>query len=157
MKRVKFWVGAACLLALVTLVKISPAQSETTDVAALRQQLTTEVRSLRTDLLRQGIDFQEWKIKQLTRELQRLKTERERWEETEMSLRRQIANVEQNLATGASDEQEGMKAELNGTHLRGVRNKSQPLVEQEAELHKQLEQEQQQLLALQTKLKKLRE
>ncbi len=106
--------------------------------------------------MQQGIDFQEYKIKQLERELQRIKPERERWEETERNLRHRLADVEQNIAAGASDEQEGMKAELNGTHLQGVRNKSQPLVEQETELHKQLDQERQQLQALQTKLKQLK-
>ena len=156
MKKIKFWVGACCLLALVTLVQISRAQSEPTDVIALKQQFTAEIKSLRVELLQQGISFQEWKIKQLERDLQRLKSERERWEETEMNLRRQLANVEQSIAAGASDEQEGMKAELNSTHLRGVRNKTQPLVEQETELHKQLEQERQQLEALQTKLKQLK-
>ena len=58
--------------------------------------------------------------------------------------------------TGASDEQEGMKAELNGTQLQSLRSKMQPLVEQETELLKQRMQEQEQLQSLQTKLKQLK-
>ena len=156
MKKIKFWVGFCCLLALITFVRISSAQSETTEVASLKQQFKAELRSLRAELLQQGIEFQAWKIKQLERELQRLKLERERLEETEQNIRRQLANVEQSIAAGASGEQEGMKAELNGTHLPGARSKTQPLVEQETELQRQLEQEQQQLQSLQTKLKQLK-
>lgn len=157
MKKIKFGVGFCCLLALITFVKISSAQSDPTDVAALKQQFKSEIGSLRAELLQQGIEFQEWKIKQLERELQSIKTERERLGETEMNIRRRLADIEQSIAAGASGEQEGMKTELNGTHLQGVRNKTQPLVEQETELQKQLEQEQQQLQVLQTKLKQLKE
>lgn len=152
MKKIKFGIGCCCLLALITLVKISNAQSEPTEFVVLKQQITI----LRAELLQQGIDFQEYKIKQLARELQRLKPERERLEETEQNLRRRIADVEQSIAADASGEQEGMKAELNGTHLQGIRNKTQPLVEQETELLRQLAQEQEQLQALQTKLKQLK-
>lgn len=152
MKKIKFGIGFCCLLALITLVKISSAQSAPTDVTALTQQLT----SLRAELLQQGIDFQEYKIKQLGRELQRLKIERELLEASEQNVRRQLAAVEQSLASEASSEQEGMKAELNGTHLQGVRNKTQPLMEQETELLRQLAQEQEQLQVLQTKLKRLK-
>lgn len=152
MKKIQLGVGCCCLLALITLVKISNAQSEPTEFVALKQQITI----LRAELLQQGIDFQEYKIKQLARELQRLKPERERLEETEQNLRRRLADVEQSIAADASGEQEGMKAELNGTHLQGIRNKTQPLVEQETELLRQLAQEQEHLQALQTKLRQLK-
>ncbi len=152
MKKFQLGVGFCCLLALLTLANISSAQSEPTEFAALKQQLT----SLRTDLLQQGIDFQEYKIKQLSRELQQLKVERGRLDESEQTLRRRLAEVEQSLASNPSGEQEGMKAELNGSHLQGIRSKAQPLIEQESELLRQLAQEQEQLQSLQTKLRQLK-
>lgn len=152
MKKFKFGVGFCCLLALITLVRISSAQSEPTEFAALKQQLA----NLRVDLLQQGIEFQEYKIKQLSRELQQLKVERGRLDESEQTLRRRLAEVEQSLTSDPSGEQEGMKAELNGSHLQGIRSKNQPLIEQESELLRQLAQEQEQLQVLQTKLKRLK-
>jgi chromosome segregation ATPase len=155
MKKMNFFLAICCALALVTFVKISSAQSEITDLTALKQHLGTELKSLRTELLQQSIEFQEYKIKQLERELQRLKTERDQLDETEMKIRRQLTQVEQSIAAGSSDEQEGMKAELNGPLLESVRRKTQPLGEQETELLKQLAHEQNQLQSLQTKLKQL--
>jgi chromosome segregation ATPase len=164
MKRIKFWTIFCCLLTLAGFVRFSSAQnsvapSTTTDVTALRQQFKTELTSLRTEMLQQGIDFQEWKIKQLERESQRLNAERGQLEEAEQSLLRQLAAVEQSLQQSdapSNSEHEGMKNKLNGTHLQGIRNKRQPLDQQWGELQAQLQQEHQQLQTLQKKLAQLK-
>lgn len=157
MKKITCWVSFCCVLAIITLVKISSAQSTTTDITTLQQQLNAEIKNLRVEVLQQGIAFQEWKINQLEREFQRIKSERERWEESEQTIRRQIAEVEQSIAAGGGGEQEGMKTKLTGTRLRDVQTKNQPLLEQETELQKQLAQERQQLQLLQNKLKQVKE
>lgn len=156
MQKIKFGIAICSLLGLITFVRMSSAQSESPDVASVKQQFTAEIRSLRTEILQQGIEFQEWKVKQLTRDLQRIKSEREQLDEAAQNIRRQIANIDQSIAAGASSEQEGMKAKLNGTQLQGVQNKSLPLVEQESEVYRQLEEERQHLQALQAKLKSLK-
>ena len=155
MKRVKFWAGLGCLLTLVglgtfTSAQNGAAQNAASDITLLRQQFKTELTSLRAEMLQQGIEFQEWKIKLLERELQRTKNEQGRLEDAEQTITRQVALVEQSLESGtqgegrATGEQEGMKAELNGTHLQSIRSKRQPIDEQRAELQTQLQQEQQQ-------------
>jgi chromosome segregation ATPase len=183
MKVNKVWAGLACLLALAALVRLSgapvgAAQGEAETLAALRQQFQVELTGLRAEMLQQGVEFQEWKIRQLERELRRVEADDRGLEESEQSVLRQLAEVEQSIAQSAAagagqsaeprgepsaggearalGEQEGARAELGGTHLRGVRAKRQPLAEQAAEIRAQIRDEEQRLQELRRKLQQLK-
>jgi chromosome segregation ATPase len=183
MKRNKVWVALACLLALAALVGLSGAavgtaqgrpEGEAETLAAVRTQFKAEVAGLRAEMLQQGVEFQEWKIKQLERELRRVEADDRGLEEAEQSVLRQIAEVEQGIAQSpaqggeprsepspegearALGEQEGARAELRGTHLKGVQSKRQPLAEQAAEIRAQIRDEEQRLQELRKRLQQLK-
>lgn len=165
--KTKLWAGLICLLAFITLINFSgaqiiSAQSEPIDLATIQSQFKTELRSVREEMLQQGIAFQEWKIKQLERELRHLTIERGQLAESEQVILRQLSEVEKSIEPSVQSEgqsfgeQEGMKAELSGSRLQGVRTRQKPLQEQEDALQSQLHEERQQLQSLIDKLSQLR-
>jgi chromosome segregation ATPase len=171
MRGIRLWALLACLLALAALMKLSgaevgAAQGEAEAVAALRAQFTRELTGVRAEMLQQGVEFQEWKIRQLERELERVETDDRRLEEAEQGILRQLAEVEQSIPprgepsagpeARALGEQEGAKAELSGTHLKGVQSRRQPLAEQASEIRAQLREEQQRLQEMRKKLRQLK-
>ena len=81
--KIKLWTGICFLLVFLTLIGASSAQkntlpSEASELSIMRGQFKKELRSVRVEMLQQGVAFQDWKIKQIDREIQRLRLERER-------------------------------------------------------------------------------
>lgn len=165
-------IAVCCFLMLVALAKISDAQTGAPvadDLAGVRQQFQSELRELRLELIAQGLEFQEWKIRQLERDIERIEAEQRLLEEEEQSIRQQLAAVTAAVdpaapaveprppgedARSVSDD-EVTRADLSGPRLKRVRARRQPLADQEAELRKQLAQEQRKREELVKKLKQL--
>jgi hypothetical protein len=86
MKRLMLTALACCLCALTTLAQ--------EPVAPDLRQLTAEVHKLRAELIQQQLEFQEWKLNQLARDLQQLRAEQQRWVDEERSLEQELAALD---------------------------------------------------------------
>jgi peptidoglycan hydrolase CwlO-like protein len=138
---------------------ITPA-SETESVSELRRQFTSELRKLRLDLVQQGLEFQQWKIKQLERDLQQASAEQQRLLQEENSLQQEFTELTKQLNNSNSEpaqtgETEAMKTDLNERELARLRA-LRPSVEQRAfELTEQLRREETRQRDLQQQAKRL--
>jgi chromosome segregation ATPase len=147
---------SALILAVLGLIAVAgagrpPASGDQPEVASLRQ-LSEEMKRLRLEVVRQGIEFQEWKVKQLERELQPLLGEQQRLEEQERLIQQRIAELNQQTSEAAKadevGEEESARTELTEKALKRLQEKRQPADERSAELSEQLKREQQRLREL---------
>ena len=154
-----------CLLVLAVMAVVTKAQTaprpEAERLETVKKQFAAELRELKIELLQQGIEFQEWKIKHLERDLQQLQTEQLRLGEQERTFNQQDAELEQNISnappvTEGVGELQVMKDDLTGKRMKDLQAKQQPLFQQEAELREQLKQEQVRLDELLKKVQKLK-
>lgn len=92
-------------------------------------QLLAEVKKLRMELLQQSIEFQQWKLRQIERELQQAQSENDR-------LANQVGGVEQEVAALAAEpgkESESFREE-NLRQLQQLQSHQQPVRERIAAL-----------------------
>src|SRR5262249_1664492 len=100
----------------------APNQSAESQAAQLRQ-ISAELRRLRLEVIQQAIDFQNWKIARLERELQPIQNERRGLSEREQAITQLVAefnNHRTNTATAqeAVEEMEAMKAAYTEKELK---------------------------------------
>jgi len=135
MKRLMLTALACYLCALTTLAQ--------EPVAPDLRQLTAEVHKLRAELLQQQLEFQEWKLNQLARELQQLRAEQQRWADEERSLEQELAALDGAAAPTAPDAVSEAQAQRTATGARTQRPRARqgPLQERLAELTAQWQQE----------------
>jgi chromosome segregation ATPase len=154
---------SALILAVLGLIAVAGAARphasvDQPEVASLRQ-LSEEMKRLRLEVVRQGIEFQEWKVKQLERELQPLLGEQQRLEEQERLIQQRIAELNQQSSEVAKadevGEEESARNELTEKALKRLQEKRQPAGERSAELSEQLKREQQRLRELVQKARQL--
>jgi hypothetical protein len=124
------------------------------NLAALHKQFTAELKKLRLEVLQQGIEFQEWKIKQLERELQQVVDKRQRLEEESHVIHQQLAELEDpasnstHAEAGQVSELDAIKANLIGEGQEKLLAARQAIAQQEADLTGLLKQEQARLQGL---------
>lgn len=151
MKRTGIILFCAVWLTFAGAALAQTPNNETQSQAAATRQLLVEINALRRELLQQAIEFQQWKLNQINRELQQVQTEQQRLAEEEQWLQQEI-----NELTAASDgksELETLKNELAGERTQKLRNRQQPLHERATELTGQANKEEQRLRQLTDKLK----
>jgi chromosome segregation ATPase len=153
------------LLVLQAFVKTTQAQTaapanETECVAALRQELAAELRKLRLELAEQSMEFQQWKIKQLERDLEQVNSEQQRLLLEENSLQQEIAELAKqpdNLPSepGQTSGLELVKTQLNEHELPRLRTARSKLDQRIFELTEQLRREEARQRDLQQQAKRL--
>jgi predicted nucleic acid-binding Zn-ribbon protein len=156
-------IGLLVFMAVVGLAQTPPAApgQEAENPAVLLQQLRAEVKKCRLEVVEQGIEFQQWKIKQLEREFQRVQSERQRLGEQEQSINQRIAELDSYAASagpgqeGEVEESKAIKATIS-KGLKKLQTQQQPISEREAELAELLGQEQQRLEELLKKARQLK-
>ncbi|MEK7831274.1 MAG: hypothetical protein AAB401_09335 [Acidobacteriota bacterium] len=119
--------------------------------AELNRQLIAEIKQLRLELLRQRIEFQQWKLRQVERELQTAQAEQQRLAEEEQATQHALAELG-NTSDG-SGEIESLKKELTGSRSEKLRARRQGANQRAADLTTQLNQEDEQLRQLTLRLK----
>jgi hypothetical protein len=153
----KRWITTAIIVGIFGFSTLAfPAQAQTPHQsadgqAALLKQLTAELQQLRMEVIQQAIEFQNWKIKQLERELLPIRNERQRLGEQEQAIRQLTAEIDaqaggaSSVPEGGISEQQTIKAVYPEKELKDLSTKQQLITEREAELTQQLEQEQNRL------------
>ena len=136
----------------------TPNQSAENQTVLL-QQTTAELRRLRLELLDQAIEFQNWKIMRLERELQPVQDERRGLSEQEQAINQLIAelNNHRSGAIPAQDEIEAAKTTYTEKELKKISVRLQQAAQRETELTDQLEEERRRLQEFKDKARKLRE
>ncbi|MEP7341689.1 MAG: hypothetical protein ABI977_28410, partial [Acidobacteriota bacterium] len=153
MKRSIIALIAFCFFTLAIASGTASAQtpgSQADPQAAMNRQLLAEIKQLRLDLLRQRLEFQQWKRQQIERELQSARAEQQRLAEEEEAMQQELAEL--NNTSGGQSELELLKAELTGNRKRLLAHQ-QPVHQRVAELTAQLNQEDMQLSQLTQRLK----
>jgi hypothetical protein len=139
----------------------APNQSAENQVALL-QQTSAELRRLRLEVIEQAIEFQNWKIMRLERELRPIQDELRRLGEREQAITQLVADLN-NHRTNTSPVQEALeeieaaKAAYTEKGLEKLSIKQQLAAQRETELTEQLEQERRRLQEFIEKARKLRE
>lgn len=126
MKRPGIIFAFALGLALTLGAQAQTPTGETQQQAAVNRQLLVEIKSLRRELLQQAVEFQQWKLDQINRELQQVQTEQHR-----LSLEEQLVQQEINELAEASNGQselETLRNELNGERAQKLRNPNNHLL-----------------------------
>jgi len=139
----------------------APNQSAGTQ-AAMLQQTSAELRRLRLEVIEQAIEFQNWKIMRLERELQPIQDELRRLSEREQAIAQLVADLNNHRtntspAQEALEEIEAAKAAYTEKGLKKLSIKRQLAAQRETELTEQLEQERRRLQEFIEKARKLRE
>jgi hypothetical protein len=154
------------LLVLQAFAETAQAQTaasanETESVAALRREFAAELRKLRLELVQQCLEFQQWKIRQLERDLEQVNSEQQRLVLEENSLRQEIAELAKQLSNMPNSEPEqtsgleAVKTQLNERELPRLQA-ARPAVEQRVfELTEQLRREETRQRDLQQQAKRL--
>ena len=138
---------------------VTPA-NESEIVSELRRQSTSELRKLRLDLVQQGLEFQQWKIKQIERDLQQANAEQLRLVQEENSLQQDSAELAKQLNNSNSEpaqtsEPEAMKTDLNERELLRLRTARSAVEQRVFELTEQLRREEIRQRDLQQQAKRL--
>jgi predicted nucleic acid-binding Zn-ribbon protein len=161
MKRAICTLIALALLALLLLSAVATGQTAPAadEQAVLLKQMAAEIKQLRLEIIKQAIEFQDWKLKQLERELFAAQSEQQRLREQTNSLQQQLAGLaSHDASTGA--EQLGELEIIRATHsedgLKPLQLKQQALAEREAELREEINREKLRLQELQQMAEKLR-
>jgi chromosome segregation ATPase len=148
MKRTILLLACLCAFAISAIAQ-SPG-GETQPPNELTRQLLLEVKNLRLELLQQRVEFQQWKLNQIERELQLARAEQERLDEEGREIARELAAI-----PGSADEQkegESLRAEAGG-QLRKLQSRQAPIRERVAELSAQHNREETRMRQLAAQLK----
>lgn len=154
MKRIIIGLIAFCFFTLAIAAGTASAQTpgvQAETQAALNRQLLAEIKQLHLDLLRQRLEFQQWKLRQIERELQTAQAEQQRLAEEELAMQQVLADLS-NAPNGLA-EIEYLKKELTGSRTEKLRAGQQPVNLRVAELTEQLSREETQLRQLAGRLK----
>lgn len=137
----------------LALLWVIPGQAQTPVQEPLPnpQKLVAEIRQLRLELLRQKLEFQAWKTREIERELQQAQAEQQQLEEEERRLQEEWAAL--SLATEGQAEVETLKTEISGERLQRLRARQQPVSDRVAELNAKFQQEETRLKQFMRQLK----
>ncbi len=151
MKRSFIALFCAVWFAFTLVTKAQTPTTEAVQQAALNRQLMVEIKTLKRELLQQAVEFQQWKLDQINRELQKAQTEQQR-----LAYEGQLLQQEINELTVASDGQselETLRTELTGERTQKLLNRQQPIAERVSALAEQAQKEEKRLRQLTDKLK----
>ena len=126
-------IAGAILLALIGVTWTGSAQSvrdEASDVGALR----AEVRRLALEVLDCRAELVQWKVQVISSELAQVQAERQRITGDRQLIEREIGDLGQGSANGASGEDEGRREELNTAHLPALLETERAASQREASL-----------------------
>lgn len=124
----------------------STSNTDAEKQAELNRQLISEIKQLRLDLLQQRIEFQQWKLRQIERELQAAQAEQQGLAMEERAMQHVLAEL--GNASNAPGEIEYLKNEMTGSRTEKLRARQQPVNQCVAELTVQLSREETQLRQL---------
>lgn len=118
-------------------------------------EIVSVLKELRLEMLQEGIDFQNWKIKHIERELRLAQDQRRRIEEQQRAIYFRLAEISQRPSGGeeTAGDLEAIKADVSDGELKGAQDRLQAIGERVSELTEQLRQEQERLRELQKKLR----
>lgn len=127
--------------------------NEIRNLAAILKQLSLEMSKLKSELYKLQLDNLQLKIAQLERELQQVQADKLQLVIEESDLNQEIADLETVLNEPTLEAEERMKLETARASLEGskwgeVHTEQQALAQREAELRRQLEQQQRRLQKL---------
>ena len=105
----------------------------------------------RRELLQQAIEFQQWKLQQISRELQQVQAEQQRLANEEQMM--QLETAEISAASDSQSELEMHKGELAGERSQRLRRRQLPVNERLSELMGQSLKEEKRLQQLTEQLK----
>lgn len=125
--------------------------SEAQQQSALNRQLLSEIKALRRELLQQTIEFQQWKLDQITRELQQAQTEQQRLFHEDQLLQQELNQL--GVASDGNNELETLRNELAGERTQKLRRRQQPLDERVSALTELAQKEEKRLRQFTDKLK----
>ncbi len=151
MKRSGIIFAFALWLALTLGAQAQTPTSETQQQTAINRQLSVEIKTLRRELLQQAVEFQQWKLDQITRDLQQAQTEQQRLFHEEQLVQQEINELA--AASDGQSELETLRSELSGERIQKLRNRQQPLAERVSTLSEQVQKEEKRLRQLADKLK----
>ncbi|HZS04172.1 MAG TPA: hypothetical protein VFD58_05000 [Blastocatellia bacterium] len=155
-----------CILLVITL--LAPLQATTVartapaadDPADALKRMAAEIRQLRLEVIEQAIEFQQWKLTHLEREMLAVRSEQQRLRELESSIQQQLAGLAPSAGHDPGAEQMGELEIVKATHtedgLKPIQLKLQALAEREARLSEEISRENTRLQELQQKAGKLR-
>lgn len=119
--------------------------------AAINRQLLSEIKTLRRELLQQAVEFQQWKLDQINRELQQAQTEQQRLFQEGQLLQQEINELA--AASDGQNEIETLRSDLSGERTQKLQRRQQPLDERVDVLTEQARKEEKHLRQLTDKLK----
>jgi len=128
--------------------------------AALLKKISAELQQLRLEVFQQAIEFQNWKIKRLEREIPSIQRERQRLVAQEEAISQLIAELEKNsgiekaLQEGKITDLEAFKASIPEDELKELSGRRHLIAQREIELTDRLEQERKLLQELTRKANK---
>ena len=135
------------LLASNTKAARTSPTSEVGDQSSLCNQMAAEIKRLHLEIIEQAIEFQNWKLKQLERELLSTQSKLQHLREMESSVQQQIAGLEPQATHDLSSDAESIgeleivKAAHTEDSLKPIQLKQQPLAEREAEISEEISRE----------------
>ncbi|HKQ75954.1 MAG TPA: hypothetical protein VJ810_19825 [Blastocatellia bacterium] len=124
--------------------------------AALLNKISAELRQLRLEVVQQAIEFQNWKIQRLEREIPPIQSERQRLVAQEEALSQLTAELEKNAGLdkdkafqeGKITDLEALKAAFSEEEQKEISTKRRLITQREIELTDRLEQERRRLQEL---------
>jgi hypothetical protein len=150
MKRLIITAITVGIFGLGTLASQAQAQTSNPSAenqAALLNKISAELQQLRLEVIQQAIEFQNWKIKRLEREIPSIQSERQRLVAQEEAISQLIAELEKNegiekaLQEGKITDLEALKATIPDDELKELSNRRSLITQREIELTDRLEQE----------------
>ena len=151
MKRSIIALCCALWLALALNAEAQTPVGEAQQQATLNRQLLVEIKTLRRELLQQAVEFQQWKLDQINRELQQVQTEQQRLFQEGQLLQQEINELA--AASNGQNEIEALRSELSGERTQKLQRRQQPLDERVSVLAEQARKEEKRLRQLTDKLK----
>ncbi len=151
MKRLIFTFFFILWFAFALVAQAQTPAGEAQQQAAINRQLLSEIKTLRRELLQQAVEFQQWKLDQITRDLQQAQTEQQRLFHEEQLVQQEINELA--AASDGQSELETLRSELSGERTQKLRNRQQPLAERVSTLSEQVQKEEKRLRQLADKLK----
>lgn len=120
------------VIALLCLVVTAAAGECTSPAAVVNQPFFRELLEVRLELYRQGLELQDWKLRQLDNEMEQARAEQGRLEREEQALRDEVASPE-----GEEGEVGSRRAETTGVELPRLRQSRQANAQRITELTSQ--------------------
>jgi hypothetical protein len=172
MKRARLITATLCLLILTSIASFAQAvdsnnpanpnasNQPASNLLPVVRQLAAEVKTLKTEVFKLKLELQQSKVDQLERELQAVKTTRQRMEERDNESQREAAALDERLSQPIYENEERMeleaaKAKLSQRAQPGPRPGQQQISQLETELSQRLAREQELLQEMIEKARKL--